>query len=427
MKCLNCGCINDHYLCDACLTPETLEKTFYAIRSFTPETCENPYLLEFAATCTDKYEERKIIPEILARFNFEVAEYFCCQYYRMMRDDRFEAAAVAYLNTHELKDIRSQRILYALLDYYVPNEFIKPQQWCAAIVASSDLYCDLYLAAAKFYAMIAEYDLADDLLDRTEEICRSSHDDSHLLYLSVEGVAVRIEKQRADVLRYRTKKPYWPTTEARRRAVAMFYDTKGIKYPRIEGKPAKVPENEFAPISECFEEKLCDYCAFWCAETFSLSAANCIHQIAAVKVRDGQITDSFESFIRPWDVGSKIRMAAAKAADVPLEVIEGAEDVDLVMPKFFAFVGNDVLVSTGALGQQAKLISRAARYAGMREIGNEFYDLLDLAADTDSKFDLENNNRTFLLEAFEIPESRDALGKAKANFALFEALKNYGA
>ena len=63
----------------------------------------------------------------------------------------------------------------------------------------------------------------------------------------------------------------------------------------------------------------------------------------------------------------------------------------------------------------------------MREIGNEFYDLLDLAADTDSKFDLENNNRTFLLEAFEIPESRDALGKAKANFALFEALKNYGA
>ena len=118
-------------------------------------------------------------------------------------------------------------------------------------------------------------------------------------------------------------------------------------------------------------------------------------------------------------------MPAAKEADVPLSVIEGAEDVDQVMPKFFAFVGDAVLVSTGALGNQAKLISRAARYSGMKEIPNEFYDLLDLAAETDSKFDLENNNRAFLLQYFGIAEGADALGKATANIALYEALKKH--
>lgn len=96
------------------------------------------------------------------------------------------------------------------------------------------------------------------------------------------------------------------------------------------------------------------------------------------------------------------------------------------MPKFFEFVEDDVLVSTGALGNQAKLISRAARYAGMREIKNEFYDLLDLAADTSSEFDLANNTREYLLAHFSIVEGKSALEKAQINKQLYDALKNYG-
>lgn len=426
MKCLNCGCIIGHYLCDACLTPEILEKTFDEIRAFDPETCENPQLLEFAATCTEKYEERKIIPDILARFDFEVAEYFYCQYYRMTRDDRFEEAALAYLYKYDIREIRSQRILYALLDTYIPDDFIKSQRWCENIAVTAGLCCDLYLTAAKFYGMIAEYDLADQLLDQVERICMESNDHSHLLLLSPEGAMIRVERQRADVLRYRTKKPYWPTTEARRRAVAMFYDAKGIKYPRIEVKPKKVSENEFAPMKECFDDELTDYCAFWCSEAFGLSAAKDIYQIAAVRIRSGEVVDAFESYIRPWDGGINTQKAAAKEAGVPLEVIAGADDVDLVMPKFFAFVANDVLVSTGALGKQAKLISRAARYAGMKEISNEFFDLLDLAADTSADFDLANNTREYLLTHFSIDEGKSALEKATLNKQLFDALINYG-
>lgn len=50
-----------------------------------------------------------------------------------------------------------------------------------------------------------------------------------------------------------------------------------------------------------------------------------------------------------------------------MDAVRNADDVDLVMKQFFAFVGGDTLVSTQALGSQGKLLSRAARYAGMTE------------------------------------------------------------
>lgn len=424
MKCLNCGVSSNHYLCRCCQTPDILDKVFNEIRFYKPETCENPCLAEFASSLTEKYAERDIIPAILDLFDFEISEFYYCQYYRMRRDARFESAAIAYLNTHELDTIRTQRVLCNLIESYIPNDFIKPKKWCELIADSDRLCCELYAVAAKYFAMIGEYELADAVADKGISLC-NSEEHRTLLFYSPENMILRLEKQKADTNKYRTKKPYWPATEERRRSVAMFYDEKGIKYPRIESRPEKIKESEFSPINECFDDDLTDYCAFWCAETFSVSAAKGIYQIAAVKVRNGVITEDFQKLIRPWD-GVAGRKDAAKKASVDLSVIEGAEDVDLIMPKFFAFVGNDVLVSTEALGNQAKLISRAARYAGMREIKNEFCDLLDLAADTSTEFDLANNTREHLLTYFSLNDGKTALEKAKINKQLYDALKSYG-
>jgi len=424
MKCLSCGKETTTPLCGDCQTPEILERTFNEIRFYKPETCENPYLLEFASGLSEKYAERDIIPSILEQFDFEISEFYYCQYFRMRRDSRFENSAVAYLDTHKLTDIRTQNVLYDLIESYIPNDFIKPQKWCGIVFENDDLVCELYAVAAKYYAMIGEYDLADTVTDKALSMC-SNNENSKFLFYSTGNMIARLNKQKEETLRYRTKKPYWPATEERRRAIAMFYDEKSIKHPRIEGRPEKVKESEFAPINECFDDELTDYCAFWCSDTFSLSAAKGIYQIAAVKVRNGVIAEEFQSLIRPWD-GVADRKDAAKKAGVELSVIESAEDVDQVMPKFFEFVGDDVLVSTGALGNQAKLISRAARYAGMTEIKNEFYDILDLAADTSADFDLANNTREYLLSHFAIEEGKSSLDKARINKHLYDALVNYG-
>lgn len=110
-------------------------------------------------------------------------------------------------------------------------------------------------------------------------------------------------------------------------------------------------------------------------------------------------------------------------AGVDLSVIENAEAVTSVMPKFFAFVGDDVLISTDALGNQFKLLSRAARYAGMSEIKNAICDLLDVAADVSPDLDGVNNTREYLLAHFAIAEGKNALEKAKANRQLYDCLK----
>ena len=424
MKCLNCGVSADQYLCGCCQKPEILDKIFNEVRFYKPETCKNPYLSEFASGLTEKYAERDVIPAILDLFDFEISEFYYCQYYRMRRDARFEDAAIAYLNVHELDDIRTQNVLHDLIESYIPNDFIKPKKWCELIAETDGLCCELYAVAAKYFAMIGEYELADSVADKGLELCNDEKRRVFLFY-SPENMISRLEKQKEDTNRYRTKKPYWPATEERRRAVAMFYDEKGIKYPRIENRPEKIKESEFAPIKGKSVQFPAGRAMLAPADTFSLSAAKGIYQIAAVKVRDGEITDEFHQLIRPWD-GVADRKDAAKKAGVELSVIESAEDVDLVIPKFFAFVGDDVLVSTGALGNQAKLISRAARYAGMREIKNEFYDLLDLAADTSSEFDLANNTREYLLTHFSIEEGKSALEKAQINKQLYDALKNYG-
>ena len=424
MNCLNCGKAAETFLCCDCRTPQILDVLFNDIRFYKPESCRNPYLAEYTSGLTEKYAERDAIPAILQLFDFGVAEFYYCQYYRMRRDTRFEDAATKYLQTHELSDIRTQNVLYNLIESYIPSDFIKPGKWCEKIAETGDLCCELYAIAAKYFAMIGEYDIADAVTQKAIKLCSDAGRGSFLFY-SPENMMFRLKKQKEDTNRYRTKKPYWPATEERRRAVAMFYDEKGIKYPRIESRPEKIRESDFAPINECFDGELSDFCAFWCADTFSLSSAKGIYQIAAVKVRDGAITEEFQHYIRPWD-GVADRKDAARKAGVELSVIESAEDVDQVMPKFFAFVGDDVLVSTGALGNQAKLITRAARYAGMREIKNEFFDLLDLAADTSEEFDLSNNTRAYLLAHFSITEGRTALEKARINKQIYDALVSYG-
>ena len=83
-----------------------LDKIFNEIRFYKSETCENPYLSEFASGLSEKYAERDIIPVILDLFDFEISEFYYCQYYRMRKDARFEDAAIAYLNTHELNNMR---------------------------------------------------------------------------------------------------------------------------------------------------------------------------------------------------------------------------------------------------------------------------------------------------------------------------------
>jgi len=268
--------------------------------------------------------------------------------------------------------------------------------------------------------MTGDYDIADEIIDKVLAYCGDNSYNSFLFY-SREKEAESLAKLKETNNYYRTKKPYWPVTEERRRLIASTYDEKGIAYPRIELKPAKIKESDFIPVKETFDNAHKNYCAFWCAETSGITGVKSVYQIAAVKVRSSVAVDEFQRYIRPWD-GLVSKQAAAKEAEIDIDVLTLAEDVDQVMKSFFGFVGNDVLISTGALGNQAKLISRAARYSGMNEIPNLFFDLLDYAADISKDFDMQNNTREYLLKYFNLLEGGDSIEKAKRNVDIYARL-----
>lgn len=428
MKCLNCGRETEELLCTECRTEEILSALFDLLIYFMPEACENPYINAYVATIPEGTAPREMIPQLLALFPNEVAEYYACLYARAICDPQFETKALTYLGAHDPGERNSRRIMQKLLDFYLRDDFIKPRKWCDLVREQGIAGAELITIVIQNYSMTGEYDLAEQMIKSAQDICRKG--ETQFLYglkdqARMDRHMERLDKLMANNERYRTGKPYWPSTEERRRAIAILYDEKGIQYPRIENRPQKVAESDFKTLHEYSGSGLTSYCTFWCSAGFSIVAAKCIYQIAAVRVEKEEIVDQFQSYVRPWDSAS-VRKAAARDAKVAVEVLESAEDVDLVMKKFFEFVDDAVLVSTDALGEQANLISRAARYTGMTEIKNCFLDLLDLAEDILPDLDFAKNFRKYLLEYFNIPEGKDALTKAMANQKLYQKLKVMG-
>lgn len=421
MKCLHCDRETEAPLCQDCRSEEILDLVYREVMYATPEECTLPQVAELKHWQVEPKGERDILLQIFELFDFSAAEYYICQYYKVIKDPRYEKFAVAYLTSHDWQEEKTQRILYGLINFYLPNDFISPMKWCVRVEARDDLACDLYTSTAHYCGMIGEYDRAEVLIKQAQSLNIKGRG---WLYQQEETILSHFEKAEREIQGWR-KKAYWPKTEERRRAIAMFYDEKGISYPRIETWPQKIAESDFKCLSEYCGANPASYCAFWCATGFSVVAAKCIYQIAGVKVEKGEITDRFQSYIRPWD-GCSARKAAAQEAGVPVETLECAEDVDLIMKRFFEFVGDDVLISTDALGEQAKLISRAARYAGMAEIKNRFLDLVDLAEDMLSDFDFTKSSREYLLGRFGIADGKDALTKAEANHKLYQKMKTMG-
>lgn len=433
MKCINCGKKSNALLCDKCHTIEILDKMFSEMLGYKEEICENKYLKEYASQFENPYLVRDHIPELLEGFSDEDTEFYYCHFCKVRRIDeyraQFEELAEKYLTEHEEFDDKKQQILYDIISFYLRDEFVKPQKWCEMIYENKNLKVELYDIAAEFFGMIAEYKKSEELVKRALDLIKEKKD--NYIFASKEGMERSLEKQKDLLVRYKNQKPYWPSTEERRRALAPIYDAKKIEHPPIEiGAKGKdryergvvIRESEFKPIEEFYGDLPKKYIIFWCNDTFNIPAIRCIYEIAAIRVESGKIVDKFQSFVKPWD-GKIAREKAAKLSSMSIEKFSDDIKVEKVIAQFMKFIKEDLLVSTNALGNQGKILVRALRYSGISEIKNKFWDILDYAADTDTKFDLENNNREYLLEHFKLKEGKDALEKTRVSLKLIEKLK----
>lgn len=421
MNCVHCGKESEEILCQDCMTADNIKTAFYNLLYYDSGT-GNQSLREYVDSHGSPLEAKKDgLPYLLEHFDGPDADFLWCRYYKEVKDERFEEAAVSYLESHEDMDVNYQKLLLDLMGYYSRHEFEKPRKWADKIAASDDLCAELYYQAAQYYGFVGEYDEALRILDSAIQKCEDPSYDN-LLYNWREQEKTSLLQLKADVMRYKDSKPYWPTNQASKEKLAVIYDEKGIKHPRV-AKPKKVASSQFAPVLEYLDGAPDDYCTFWCEDVHGPAKSRCICQIAAVKVRGHVAVEQFQSYVRPWDSSLSSKEDAAKRLGIRIEDLNKADDVDVVMKRFFDFVDGDVLVSTDALGNQMHLITRAARYAGMSQIASPFLDVLDYAADVSAEFDLKNNTRKYLLTHFALEEGKDAVGKAELNMELLERLR----
>ena len=221
MKCFNCGNETNTHLCPDCRTESILNNIFFEIWKYDPENSSYQYIVEYATSLSESQSLRDCIPEILNLFPSAITEYYYCLYSWMCNNENFELLVKRYLDSHDLFDKKSQRLIVYLLKKYIPNDFIKPQKWCEWILKNDNLCGELYTEAAKYYAMIGEYDYSEQMIEKGV-LC------SDFIYSSKDSLNIRLEKQRQDTDRYRTQKPYWPKNEERRRLIASFYAKKGF-------------------------------------------------------------------------------------------------------------------------------------------------------------------------------------------------------
>lgn len=141
-----------------------------------------------------------------------------------------------------------------------------------------------------------------------------------------------------------------------------------------------------------------------------------IIEIGAVRVRDGVITDSFESLIAP---GRLLQERIIELTGITDQMLEGAPEKEEVIPRFLEFAGDDILLGHSILFDYS-FIKRAAVNCDYQFERNGI-DTLKIAR----KFlpDIESRSLGYLCSYYKIEhKAHRALADAKATVSLYQRL-----
>ena len=101
-----------------------------------------------------------------------------------------------------------------------------------------------------------------------------------------------------------------------------------------------------------------------------------ITEIGAIKIKNGEIIDTFECFVNPE---KPIPYEVIKVTHITDDMVRDAEKIEEVLPKFLEFAGNDVLVAHNA-NFDIGFIRHFAELQGLK-MDNTYIDTLALARD----------------------------------------------
>ncbi len=119
-----------------------------------------------------------------------------------------------------------------------------------------------------------------------------------------------------------------------------------------------------------------EYCVFDIETTGLSFRTEKITEIGAIKIKNGEIIDTFETFVNPE---KPIPYEVIKVTHITDDMVRDAETIENVLPKFLEFVGDSVIVAHNANFDMG-FIRHFAELQGIK-INNTYIDTLSLARD----------------------------------------------
>lgn len=99
-------------------------------------------------------------------------------------------------------------------------------------------------------------------------------------------------------------------------------------------------------------------------------------EISAVKVRNGRIVEEFSELVNP---GRKIPKEASMVNNITDKMVAGASSFDEVLPRFLAFIGDDVLAGHNIHSFDMKFLYRDCERFFGQTLTNDYIDTLRIA------------------------------------------------
>lgn len=161
-----------------------------------------------------------------------------------------------------------------------------------------------------------------------------------------------------------------------------------------------------------------EYCVFDIETTGLAFRTEKITEIGAIKVKNGKVIDTFETFVNPE---KKISEEITKITKITNEMVENEETIDKILPKFLEFIGNNVLVAHNAefdLGF-IKYNSDKLKY----KFENKHIDTLELSRKIFCKFKRHRLGDIAENLGIKIDVAHRALDDSKTLFKIFEKMK----
>lgn len=162
-----------------------------------------------------------------------------------------------------------------------------------------------------------------------------------------------------------------------------------------------------------------DYVVYDLETTGISTAHDRIVEIGAVRVRDGQIVDEFETFVNPE---CPIPAAASAVSGITDDMVKDAPVMEDVLPGFMDFIGNDIMVGHNIRSFDNRFINRYAREFYGKVPENDFVDTLLLSRELFP--DMKSHKLTAMIEYYgvELLTAHRALDDAKMNQQVYECL-----